>query len=412
MSITNTTPLPLQIVRQDQEALAPETVGRHPETGATIAVEARSGRAPVQESQAELQTRLTPEAHELQQQLDRPATVLTDRVGTAAPSPSCEINHSESNASRPPGARVGDPQTERIIQELISQTPFRRRMHRAATEFLITICASRAPEAPDERGEFLAGVVQNMAAIYLHGGPLALKEAMQDVIAASTGSYPAEQLEAQSSVDEVGSEKVSPLDSFLNQLEAIPFSPKSSSKFVQLYGRVVVAAKFGNFRMPFYLSSGETPKTGIEPGKWYPFFGVGSDFWFNKVVNGMPNYYGSPKLKDVARKLDTFFGDIRDNSGIPEVSDERAFVTFINKSMDPVAHKDMEIRDCEMNMHMVELLNACDDTDTLYQKAVAAAQTFSQMQDEQQGSDSIEHLARRFVGMFMGEATPEDKRNQ
>lgn len=285
-------------------------------------------------------------------------------------------------------------------------------MHRAATEFLTTICASRPPEAPDERAEFLAGMVRNMAAIYLDRGPLGLEEAMQDAIAAPTDSYTAERLEGQSSVDEVQSKEISPLDAFVNQLEAIPFSSQSSCKFVQLYGRVVVAAKFGNFRMPFYLSSGETPKPGIEPGKWYPFFGVGSDFWFNKFVNGMPDYYGSPKLKEVARKLDTFFGDMRYNADIPEVSDERAFVTFINKSMDPVAYKDLERRDYEVNMHMVELLNACDDPDALYQKAVAAAQTFSQMQDEEQGSDSVEHLARRFVGMFMGEATPEDKRNQ
>lgn len=103
MSITSTTPLPLQIASQDQQTSGRETVGRHPVTGATIAVETERGQAPAQESEAEFQTHLCPEARELQQQLDQPATVLADRVTTAAPSPSCEI--SQSNASRPP-ARV------------------------------------------------------------------------------------------------------------------------------------------------------------------------------------------------------------------------------------------------------------------------------------------------------------------
>ena len=64
--------------------------------------------------------------------------------------------------------------------------------------------------------------------------------------------------------------------------------------------------------MPFYLSSGHGRKYGVLSGKWYPFFGLDPDGWFNKgTEDDINDYYGSSKLREVAEALDRKWGDIR-----------------------------------------------------------------------------------------------------
>ncbi|MGJ0509883.1 MAG: hypothetical protein ACR652_22710 [Methylocystis sp.] len=417
MSINNTTLPPFQNARQKSQTTGPETVGRHPETGATIAVGTVSGQAPVQESQAGLQTHLSPEAQDLQRRLDQPATALADHVTTLAPSPSPspEIIPSESDASRTPGTHAGDADTERTIHKLVSETPLPSAMHADATQYLTLLCASRAPEGPQERAEFLAEVVKNMVGVHSSHGPAVLADAMQKEIAYATGSHPEKRLEAQGSLDDVQSEKASSRNELLSRLEDIPFSTQSACKLVRYHGRVFAAAKFGNFRMPFYLSSGARPKPGVVPGRWYPFFGLGPDSWINKFVKGMPHYYWSPKLTEVAQKLDATYGDIRENPGVPEVSEVEPFAAFMNKSMlqDPVERAKAGASDFLMNMHMVGLLDACDDPDKLSQEAVAAAKAIVKHRYKGEAA-FIDPIAKFYVKKFTAEAPPEqqDKRNQ
>lgn len=69
----------------------------------------------------------------------------------------------------------------------------------------------------------------------------------------------------------------------------------------------------------FYLSSGENPKvdeaTGavVQPGKWYPFFGMGpTDGWFNKGRTAdIVRFFGVPELKAGADLLNEYYGDLR-----------------------------------------------------------------------------------------------------
>ncbi|MGJ0509879.1 MAG: hypothetical protein ACR652_22690 [Methylocystis sp.] len=77
--------------------------------------------------------------------------------------------------------------------------------------------------------------------------------------------------------------KTVPLGPLYTRMENIRLASGKSARFVKCDERVMAAVRFRSFRMPFYLSSGQAAKQGITPGKWYPFFGVGSDGWLNKM---------------------------------------------------------------------------------------------------------------------------------
>ncbi|GLI93125.1 hypothetical protein LMG27198_21170 [Methylocystis echinoides] len=95
----------------------------------------------------------------------------------------------------------------------------------------------------------------------------------------------------------------------------------ANQKIIRVYDRCFVAMKFGGVIVPFYLSSGLSPKEGVAPGKWYPFFGVGRDHdWINKDAEMMVNYYNSPKLAKICKLLDEDFGDLREDGSIEEMS--------------------------------------------------------------------------------------------
>lgn len=76
--------------------------------------------------------------------------------------------------------------------------------------------------------------------------------------------------------------------------------------------RKIVLVNINGVDMPFYLSTGMGHKYGVLSGKWYPFFGLDPDGWFNKGdEDDINDYYGSTKLRNVAEALDKKWGDIR-----------------------------------------------------------------------------------------------------
>lgn len=81
---------------------------------------------------------------------------------------------------------------------------------------------------------------------------------------------------------------------------------------IDLADRKIVLVNMNGVDMPFYLSTGQGRKYSVESGKWYPFFGLDPDGWFNKGdEDDINEYYGSAKLRNVAEALDRKWGDIR-----------------------------------------------------------------------------------------------------
>jgi len=76
--------------------------------------------------------------------------------------------------------------------------------------------------------------------------------------------------------------------------------------------RKIVMINIGGVRIPFYLSTGRGRKKIPTGGRWFPFWGMDPDGWFNKADSvAIVNYYGSDILKQVSEALDKRFGDIR-----------------------------------------------------------------------------------------------------
>lgn len=336
MSISNTTPLPFQIAPQDQQTSGPETVGRHPVTGATIAVETGSGQAPAQDSRAEFQTHVSPEACELQQQLDRPATALGGRVMAPAPAPSPSVENSRS---------------------MLSPSP-----------------------AP------VSGV--NNASGHVGGQQ----------------SHAKAQVKTNKQVVAAQRPKLAPPGSLLyGRLEDIPFSGIKSASLVKCDGRVMAAVKFRNFRMPFYLSSGKVPKEGVTPGQWYPFFGIGSDGWLNKMPD-MGKYHNSATLEKTAKALDGLYGDIRHDPQIAEVEDLNDTAAFLGEFLHATEREEQDDADRAMNRALIGLLEVCEDDAALLTAAKKAAGELLNYNDQMNGA-SEQQIVDLLLEKFQGDMT-------
>jgi len=86
-----------------------------------------------------------------------------------------------------------------------------------------------------------------------------------------------------------------------------------STKILDITGRKVILIDINGISCPFYLSSGGGGKKNVPAGKWYPFFGIGFDGWFNKSnEEEILKYYDAPILKFYAEYLDKTIGDVRD----------------------------------------------------------------------------------------------------
>jgi DNA-binding CsgD family transcriptional regulator/ADP-ribose pyrophosphatase YjhB (NUDIX family)/predicted ABC-type ATPase len=67
---------------------------------------------------------------------------------------------------------------------------------------------------------------------------------------------------------------------------------------------VVVVRFYDDINVPFYISSGRGGKKDVAAGKWYPFWGIGKDGWFNKTSgDDINNFYGIPELREAAERL-------------------------------------------------------------------------------------------------------------
>jgi hypothetical protein len=122
---------------------------------------------------------------------------------------------------------------------------------------------------------------------------------------------------------------------------------KGYSKIVNYNGRHTVLAWVRGTKVPFYISTGLGGKEGVESGKWYPHFGIGSDGWINKGGSEdlIKDHYGSKHLKRIANWLDSNVGDTRvnpswfggkDDSNIPRVGLKGPHINAINADMKPV----------------------------------------------------------------------------
>lgn len=114
---------------------------------------------------------------------------------------------------------------------------------------------------------------------------------------------------------------------------------KGKSKIIDYADRKVVLFDINGVRVPFYLSSGHAGKKDVLAGKWYPFFGIGSDYWFNKGYQSDINkYYEIDILKSIAQSLDSQIGDIRSDKTIPQVAPDGIHLDVINKDLTPTEH--------------------------------------------------------------------------
>ena len=136
--------------------------------------------------------------------------------------------------------------------------------------------------------------------------------------------------------------QLSPFRGLISSAESagIKLMPLGDDKIVQLGGRPIVVVDVGGRTVPFYVSTGGGGKAGVPTGKWYPFFGIGKNGFFNKGWEEaqINNYYGNQTLAHVARTLDNTFGNVlghvnRMNPGQPVLGQ-------INAGFKPVSYSD------------------------------------------------------------------------
>jgi hypothetical protein len=114
--------------------------------------------------------------------------------------------------------------------------------------------------------------------------------------------------------------------------------PGSDFKMVQIGGRPIVVANVNGFPIPFYVSTGRGGKAGVASNQWYPFWGIGSDGWFNKGSERQINsYYDNPQLKRIADVLNNSLPNVLGNrSAIP---DGGGAIAAINAGKSPITYK-------------------------------------------------------------------------
>lgn len=115
---------------------------------------------------------------------------------------------------------------------------------------------------------------------------------------------------------------------------------RGRSKIIGYAGRKIVIFDVNGLSVPFYLSSGHGGKKDVPSGKWYPFFGIGPDGWFNKLSGThITSYYDVPLLKSLAEELDRTIGDIREDSTVPVTTVKGDHLDAINKDLNPTENQ-------------------------------------------------------------------------
>lgn len=128
----------------------------------------------------------------------------------------------------------------------------------------------------------------------------------------------------------------------------IPFinakGESGTNNMINYYHRNIVIVNINGVHVPFYMSSGLGGKENVQPGLWYPFFGI-KDGWLNKGTQEQINsFYGSPILQAIAEQLNATLGTgyVNDIKGPitldPSYESEYPQIDFINQDMNPAAN--------------------------------------------------------------------------
>ena len=123
--------------------------------------------------------------------------------------------------------------------------------------------------------------------------------------------------------------------------------------------RVAVVRNINGVNVPFYLSTGKGGKLDVPAGKWYPFFGLGSEGWVNKTGGKeMANYQGSEAFRMAALELDRTIGDIRGD--IPKYPKAPfSGLGFLNEGLTPVNNGPGALQ--QVNANIASVLNRIED---------------------------------------------------
>ena len=133
------------------------------------------------------------------------------------------------------------------------------------------------------------------------------------------------------------------------------------NNIIDYSGRKIVLVDVNGVQVPFYLSTGSGGKVDVPAGKWYPFFGIGSDGWINKTGGKeMAGYYGSEVLQNTAAMLDSTIGDIRNDSSIPKVGRTGTHIDAINAGFTP-SENGTNATESTVRSNIANLLNQIDD---------------------------------------------------
>lgn len=120
------------------------------------------------------------------------------------------------------------------------------------------------------------------------------------------------------------------------KLVQMPNVQGSKTFIVDLDGRPIVLVNLNGHIVPFYCSTGTGGKANVAAGKWYPFWGIGSDGWFNKGTEDMiNNFYYSKRLAAVATTLNQHLGNLVGNKELPPAGTSAE--AAINQSQRPLS---------------------------------------------------------------------------
>lgn len=114
-------------------------------------------------------------------------------------------------------------------------------------------------------------------------------------------------------------------------------------QIVQIAGRPIVVVDVGGGRtIPFYVSTGGGGKAGVPTGKWYPFFGIGPNGFFNKGWEEaqINSYYGNRTLAHIAQVLDSKFGNVIPHTD--RMPPGQPALGHINAGLNPVSYRDSD----------------------------------------------------------------------
>ena len=137
-------------------------------------------------------------------------------------------------------------------------------------------------------------------------------------------------------------ERLSPFRGLISSAEqaGIKLVPLGTDKIVQIAGRPIVVVDVGSRTVPFYVSTGGGGKAGVPTGKWYPFFGLGPNGFFNKGWEEaqINTYYGNQTLAHVAQTLDSVFGNVLPHVG--KMQSGQGSLGKINAGFRPFSYDD------------------------------------------------------------------------